>query len=98
MAITYDARSDRLVSTRPLYYAISWPYGRGWTTGDHPAVRAAIDCRAFHSRDERDEWVEAGPGGCESGHREAVRRGQQPLGWSWRALTQAARAWAYEQD
>ena len=68
------------------YYAASWPYGRGCTTGDHRDVHAACAPVAFESKPERDAWVDNG-GRCDGyGNtlpaRDAVTLSALPYGWS----------------
>lgn len=75
---SYDLYTERLARTDGgrTYYAVSWPYGQGVTTGDHPHVHAACNPIAFASAAERDAWVEAKTG------REAVTLTGLPSGWS----------------
>ena len=97
MKITRDLSSETYGASAPVYIALSWPWGRGCTTGDHPDVHAAVDAVAFASRAERDAWVGNGPAYIsESGYREAwSSRDPAPYGWSRRGLRQSAleRAW-----
>lgn len=93
MDIKRDGATDShyRADTGRTYYAVSWPYGRGWTTGDPSNTRAACSPIAFASRQDRDEWCAAGS--CytgESGYREAVTLRTLPYGWSRARFVSAA--------
>ena len=74
------------------YYAVSWHYGCGCTTGEHGNVHAAVQPRAFATAAERNEWVEGGSSyRSEAGYREAVTLSTLPYGWSKAKFVQEAR-------
>lgn len=81
----FDRNRDVLfhIDGRRTYYAVSWPYGRGATTGDCPKVHAACRPIAFATKAERDWWVGLGATYLtESDYREAIKLDELPYGWS----------------